>query len=79
MSNLRTKVENALNEARVLVLGLQVLLGFQFRAFFEHGWARLPPIDRACAAATLAVFYAAWFGAMLLLRRRSPPLREGQA
>lgn len=48
MSKLQTKVENALNEARVLVLGSQVLLGFQFRAFFEHGWDTLLPRDRAC-------------------------------
>lgn len=47
MSKLQKKVENALNEARILVLGSQVLLGFQYRAFFEHGWNALPPRDRA--------------------------------
>src|SRR5256885_5584313 len=37
----------------MLVLGSQVLLGFQFRAFFEKGFARLPAADRFCELGAL--------------------------
>src|SRR5437016_6320114 len=118
---LRGKVKNSLDEARMLMLGAQVLLGFQYRAFFEEGYEKLGPAERALEIAALfallltllllflpparhrivehgrdtarfhrfvmtvmgvallpfalglsfeLVFYAAWFGAMLLLRRR---------
>ena len=39
--SLRTKVKNALDEARILVLGVQVLLGFQYRAFQEPAFEKL--------------------------------------
>jgi hypothetical protein len=42
MAKVKDKVENALNEARMLVLGAQVLVGFQFRAVFEKGFDQLP-------------------------------------
>src|SRR5215218_3229482 len=42
MAKIKDKVENALNEARMLVLGAQVLVGFQFRSAFEPGFDRLP-------------------------------------
>jgi hypothetical protein len=42
MAKVKDKVENALNEARMLVLGAQVLVGFQFRAVFEKGFDSLP-------------------------------------
>ncbi len=42
MAKLKDKVENALNEARMLVLGAQVLVGFQFRSVFEPGFDKLP-------------------------------------
>jgi hypothetical protein len=54
MAELQHKVKNALDEVRILVLGSQVLLGFQFRAFFEQGFDRLPPGDRACELGGLA-------------------------
>lgn len=41
MAKLKDKVENALNEARMLVLGAQVLVGFQFRSAFEPGFDSL--------------------------------------
>ena len=43
MAALTDKVENALNETRMLILGAQVLLGFQYRAVFEPGFEKLPP------------------------------------
>ncbi len=42
MAKIKDKVENALNEARMLVLGAQVLVGFQFRSVFEPGFDALP-------------------------------------
>jgi hypothetical protein len=41
VAKLKDKIENALNETRILVLGLQILIGFAFRAFFEPGFNRM--------------------------------------
>jgi DMSO reductase anchor subunit len=42
MAKIKDKVKNALDEARMLVLGAQVLVGFQFRSIFEQGFDKLP-------------------------------------
>jgi hypothetical protein len=42
MVQLSNRIENALNEARILLLGSQVFLGFLLRAYFEPGFNRLP-------------------------------------
>jgi DMSO reductase anchor subunit len=42
MTKIKDKVKNALDEARMLVLGAQVLVGFQFRSVFEKGFDTLP-------------------------------------
>jgi Family of unknown function (DUF6328) len=42
MAKIKDKVENALDESRMLVLGAQVLVGFQFRSIFEQGFESLP-------------------------------------
>jgi hypothetical protein len=58
VAKLKDKIQNALDEARMLVLGSQVLLGFQFRSFFEPGFARLPPSSqylKACALGLMLV------------------------
>jgi hypothetical protein len=39
---LKDKLENALNESRILMLGVQVLIGFDYRAVFEDRFANLP-------------------------------------
>lgn len=36
MTKLNKKIKTALDESRILVLGTQILLGFQYRAFFEN-------------------------------------------
>jgi hypothetical protein len=41
MPRLSDRIENALNEARMLLLGGQVLLGFTYRIFFEPVFERL--------------------------------------
>ncbi|HYH84400.1 MAG TPA: DUF6328 family protein [Pyrinomonadaceae bacterium] len=42
MAQLKNKVQNVLDESRMLVLGAQVLLGFQFRSIMENGFESLP-------------------------------------
>jgi hypothetical protein len=42
VAKLKDKVQLSLDEARMLVLGAQVLLGFQTRAVFEKGYEALP-------------------------------------
>jgi hypothetical protein len=56
--SLRTKIKNALDEARILVLGTQVLLGFQYRAFFEPRFAKLPLFQRDLHVAGLVLLLA---------------------
>lgn len=36
------RIENALDEARILVLGIQVLMGFQYQAIFQKQYDTLP-------------------------------------
>jgi hypothetical protein len=42
MTKLKDKIKTTLDEARMLILGSQVLLGFQFRSVFEKGFEKLP-------------------------------------
>lgn len=42
MAQLKDRVQTALDEARMLILGAQVLLGFQYRAVMEKGFESLP-------------------------------------
>lgn len=42
VAQLKDKIQNALDEGRMLVLGSQVLLGFQYRSAFETGFEKLP-------------------------------------
>src|ERR671933_377892 len=46
MAKIKDKVKNALDEARMLVLGAQVLVGFQFRSVFEPGFDQLPLLSQ---------------------------------
>ena len=42
MTEFKAKIQNALDECRILVLGTQVLIGFGFRSFLEPGYEHLP-------------------------------------
>src|SRR4051812_31383497 len=42
MPRFSDKLENALNEGRILILGAQVLVGFGFRSAFQEGFPKLP-------------------------------------
>jgi hypothetical protein len=74
---LRTKVKNALDEARILVLGLQVLLGFEYRAFFEPAFDRLPRFDQDLKLVGLALLLAV-FGLVLLPASRHRLIERGE-
>jgi hypothetical protein len=41
MATLNDKLENALNESRILILGAQVLIGFGYRTIFERDFSKL--------------------------------------
>ena len=55
MAELKDKVENALSEARTLILGVQVLVGFQYRSVFDRGFENLPPSSQYLKVAALAL------------------------
>src|SRR3954449_13300828 len=44
--DLSEKVKIALDETRMLILGAQILLGFQFRGVFTDGYEQLPRLER---------------------------------
>lgn len=46
MAKLKDKIQTALDESRMLVLGSQVLLGFQYRSAFEPGFEKLPTLSQ---------------------------------
>jgi hypothetical protein len=76
VADLRQKVKNALDEVRILVLGSQVLLGFQYRAFFENGYERLPAADRALELAALAALLVT-LGVLFLAPARHRIVEQG--
>lgn len=69
-------MKNALDEARILVLGSQVLLGFQYRAFFEPGFEHLGPGERALELVALFALLAT-VGALFLPASRHRIVERG--
>jgi hypothetical protein len=59
MAKLKNKIQNALDEGRMLVLGSQVLLGFQFRSAFEPGFDKLPETSQYLKMCGLGLMLAA--------------------
>src|SRR3954451_15926518 len=56
---LKDKIKTALDETRMLILGVQVLLGFQFRGAFENAAEALPTHARAATGSALALMLVA--------------------
>src|SRR6185295_564617 len=52
---LERKLKTALDESRLLILGAQVLLGFQFQSFFQERFIELPSESRAALAGSLVL------------------------
>jgi hypothetical protein len=76
VASLHSKVKNALDEARILVLGSQVLLGFQYRAFFEPGFEHLGRGERALELVGLFALLAT-VGALFLPASRHRIVERG--
>jgi hypothetical protein len=53
-SEIDKKVKTALNETRLLILGAQVLLGFQVQSVFQDGFVELTPLSRYLCLVGLA-------------------------
>jgi hypothetical protein len=70
------KVKNALDETRILVLGTQVLLGFQYRGFMEPAFDKLPEHSKNLQMAGLFLLLAA-LGALLLPAARHRLVERG--
>jgi hypothetical protein len=59
MPILKDKIKLALDESRMLILGAQILLGFQFRAVFESAFERLPRSSQLLKMGALAILLGA--------------------
>jgi Family of unknown function (DUF6328) len=59
MTKLSDKIKTALDESRMLILGAQILLGFQYRSFFEKGFEALPPASQYLKLAALGTLLLA--------------------
>src|SRR5437867_38673 len=61
MTKLKDKVKSGLDESRILVLGVQVLLGFQYSAAFQKDFDSLPQTSqylKTCALGLLLLTLA---------------------
>jgi hypothetical protein len=56
--DLDRRVKLALDETRLLILGVQVLLGFQFQSFFQDGFAELSSVSQWLCVAGIALLIA---------------------
>lgn len=65
MAQLKDKIENALNETRILVLGIQILIGFGFRTFFEPGFEQMAPYAQQLQLAALGLMLVG-FGVLMI-------------
>ena len=41
MTQLKDKIQDAMDESRMLVLGAEILIGFEFAAIFQDGFKKL--------------------------------------
>ena len=77
MASLHGKVKNAIDEARMLVLGAQVLLGFQYRGFFEKKYDQLGPGERALQLVGLFALLVT-IGSLFLMAARHRIVEKGR-
>jgi hypothetical protein len=78
MLQLSDAIENVLNEARILLLGGQVLLGFGYRICFETRFEQLPPSAQLAQVAGLSIMTAGlgwliWPAAFHQIREHGAP------
>jgi Family of unknown function (DUF6328) len=65
VAHLKDKIENVLNETRILVLGIQILIGFAFRTFFEPGLSKMTAESRLLQLVTLGLMLVC-FGVLMI-------------
>jgi hypothetical protein len=81
MVKLDDAIENVLNEARILLLGTQVLLGFGYRICFEQKFEQLPPSSQVAQITGLGIMTAAlgwliWPAALHQIREDGAPTKK---
>ena len=59
MTRLKDKIKNALDESRMLILGAQILLGFQYRAALEKQFEFLPSSSQYLQLVALVILLGA--------------------
>lgn len=65
MPKLNEKIGNALDETRMLVLGIQIFIGFGYRTFFEPGFEHMSPATQKLELGALMLMLIA-FGVLLI-------------
>ena len=61
---LQEKVKDALDEGRILILGSQIIIGFQWRAVFEKGYEGLP-LSAQCLGIVALIAALVLFGLLI--------------
>lgn len=59
MAKLKDRIKTALDEGRMLILGSQVLLGFQYKSTFEYGFDKLPELSKYLKLGSLSLMLIA--------------------
>jgi len=52
---LSSRVKTGLDETRTLILGAQILIGFQYRSVFQQQFDALPPATKLASACALVL------------------------
>jgi len=60
MAKLKNRIRYVLDESRMLVLAAQIVLGLQFRSFFEAGFDKLPLLSRLLKVGGLGMMLLAF-------------------
>jgi hypothetical protein len=76
--SIETKVKTALGEARLLVLGTQIFVGFQFNLVFQDAFRVLPAISHALAGVALMLMVGG-VGLLVLLPMQHRLVKQGRS
>jgi hypothetical protein len=60
MTTLKDKIENGFSESRILILGIQIIIGFQFNSVFQNSFSKLPVSSQYLKIGGLALMLAAF-------------------
>src|SRR5690242_12889002 len=62
MAELHAKIKNVLDESRILILGVQVLVGFSYNTCFQHGFEKLPASAHTTGLVALVLLLVSFAG-----------------